>query len=95
MIFAMIVEGEDHGFDLLVWVELRGFEPLTPSMRTVGAAGSYMCLSVPRSRLGRWSVPEALSTQEASTASTRRPLRQHSQSLMPHLLLADRRNEAF
>ena len=27
MIFAMIVEGEDHGFDLLVWVELRGFEP--------------------------------------------------------------------
>jgi hypothetical protein len=89
MIFAMIVGGEDHGFDLLVWVELRGFEPLTPSMRTVGAAGSYMCLSVPRSRLGRRSVPEA------STASTRRPLRQHSQSLMPHLLLADRRNEAF
>jgi hypothetical protein len=38
MIFAMIIEGEDHGFDLLVWVELRvelrGFEPLTPSMRT-------------------------------------------------------------
>jgi hypothetical protein len=34
MIFAVIVEGEDHGFDLRVWVELRGFEPLTPSMRT-------------------------------------------------------------
>jgi hypothetical protein len=30
MIFAMIIEGEDHGLDLLVWVELRGFEPLTP-----------------------------------------------------------------
>jgi hypothetical protein len=38
MIFAMIVEGEDHGFDLLVWVELRGFEPLTPSMRTKSSA---------------------------------------------------------
>jgi hypothetical protein len=37
MIFAMIIEGEDHGFDLLVWVELRGFEPLTPSMRTQSA----------------------------------------------------------
>jgi len=23
MIFAMIVEGEDHGFDLLVWVGQR------------------------------------------------------------------------
>jgi hypothetical protein len=34
MIFAVIVEGEDHGLDLRVWVELRGFEPLTPSMRT-------------------------------------------------------------
>jgi Phage integrase family len=27
----------DHGFDLQVWVELRGFEPLTPSMRTLGS----------------------------------------------------------
>jgi len=27
MIFAMIVEDEDHGFDLLVWVELRGLNP--------------------------------------------------------------------
>ena len=39
MIFAMIMESEDHGFDLLVWVELRGFEPLTPSMRTRCATG--------------------------------------------------------
>jgi hypothetical protein len=30
MIFAMIIEGEDHGFDLLVWVELR-----VPSLRTL------------------------------------------------------------
>jgi hypothetical protein len=34
MIFNMIIEAEDHGSDLWVWVELRGFEPLTPSMRT-------------------------------------------------------------
>jgi hypothetical protein len=34
MIFSMIIKAEDHGSDLLVWVELRGFEPLTPSMRT-------------------------------------------------------------
>ena len=31
----MIVKSDDHGPDLLFWVELRGFEPLTPSMRTV------------------------------------------------------------
>jgi hypothetical protein len=41
MIFAMIVEGEDHGFDLLVWVELSGFEPLTPSMRTGSRPSGY------------------------------------------------------
>jgi hypothetical protein len=34
MIFGMIIKAENHGPDLLVWVELRGFEPLTPSMRT-------------------------------------------------------------
>jgi hypothetical protein len=34
MIFSMIIKAEEHGSDLLVWVELRGFEPLTPSMRT-------------------------------------------------------------
>jgi len=34
MIFSVIIKAEDHGPDLLVWVELRGFEPLTPSMRT-------------------------------------------------------------
>jgi hypothetical protein len=33
MIFSVIIKAEDHGPDLLVWVELRGFEPLTPSMR--------------------------------------------------------------
>ena len=33
MIFGMIIKAENHGPDLLVWVELRGFEPLTPSMR--------------------------------------------------------------
>jgi hypothetical protein len=33
MIFRMIIKAEDHGCDLLVYVELRGFEPLTPSMR--------------------------------------------------------------
>jgi hypothetical protein len=33
MIFSMIIKAEEHGSDLLVWVELRGFEPLTPSMR--------------------------------------------------------------
>jgi hypothetical protein len=30
----MIISIENHGADLRVWVELRGFEPLTPSMRT-------------------------------------------------------------
>jgi hypothetical protein len=39
MIFSMIIKAEDHGSDLLVWVELRGFEPLTPSMRTRCATG--------------------------------------------------------
>ena len=29
MIFGMIIKAENHGPDLLVWVELRGFEPLT------------------------------------------------------------------
>jgi hypothetical protein len=41
MIFGMIIRAENHGPDLLVWVELRvelrGFEPLTPSMRTQSA----------------------------------------------------------
>jgi antitoxin (DNA-binding transcriptional repressor) of toxin-antitoxin stability system len=36
----MITKSEDHGPDLRLWVELRGFEPLTPSMRTKRAAGS-------------------------------------------------------
>jgi hypothetical protein len=36
MIFGMIIKAENHGSDLRVWVELRGFEPLTPSMRTTG-----------------------------------------------------------
>ena len=39
MIFNMIIKAEDHGPDLRVWVELRGFEPLTPSMRTECAIG--------------------------------------------------------
>jgi hypothetical protein len=38
MIFGMITKAENYGPDLRVWVELRvelrGFEPLTPSMRT-------------------------------------------------------------
>src|SRR3981081_3888815 len=33
------INAGDHGFDLRVWVELRGFEPLTPSMRTRCATG--------------------------------------------------------
>src|SRR5258705_2555793 len=33
-IFTMIAKVEDHGSGLRFWVELRGFEPLTPSMRT-------------------------------------------------------------
>ncbi len=39
MIFSMIIKAEDHGSDLLVWVELRGFEPLTPSMRIQCSTG--------------------------------------------------------
>jgi hypothetical protein len=39
MIFSMIIKAEDHGSDLLVWVELRVFEPLTPSMRIQCSAG--------------------------------------------------------
>jgi hypothetical protein len=39
MIFSMIIQVKDHGSDLWVWVELRGFEPLTPSMRTRCATG--------------------------------------------------------
>ena len=39
MISSMIINIENHGADLLVWVELRGFEPLTPSMRTRCATG--------------------------------------------------------
>ena len=34
MISSMIINIENCGADLRVWVELRGFEPLTPSMRT-------------------------------------------------------------
>jgi hypothetical protein len=37
MILAMITEAGNYGSDLRFWVELRGFEPLTPSMRTRGA----------------------------------------------------------
>jgi len=37
MIFGMIIKAEDHCSDLRFWVELRGFEPLTPSMRTLGS----------------------------------------------------------
>jgi hypothetical protein len=35
----MITASQNHGYDLQVWVELRGFEPLTPSMRTRCATG--------------------------------------------------------
>jgi hypothetical protein len=28
MIFSVIIKAEDHGPDLLVWVELRGFDSL-------------------------------------------------------------------
>jgi hypothetical protein len=34
MIKAMITKYSDYGLDLRLWVELRGFEPLAPSMRT-------------------------------------------------------------
>jgi hypothetical protein len=34
-ILAMIAMTDDHHPDLRLWVELRGFEPLTPSMRRV------------------------------------------------------------
>jgi len=33
MIFSMIIKTENRDLDLRVWVELRGFKPLTPSMR--------------------------------------------------------------
>jgi hypothetical protein len=46
MIFSMIIKVEYHGSDLLVWVELRGFEPLTPSMRTQGATGQTAQVTV-------------------------------------------------
>jgi hypothetical protein len=49
MIFSVIIKAEEYASDLLVWVELRGFEPLTPSMRTLGA-------EVARGRWGR-SLP--------------------------------------
>ncbi len=39
MILTMITKLDKHGSDLRVWVELRGFEPLTPSMRTRCATG--------------------------------------------------------
>ena len=39
MIFSMIIKSEDHASDLRVWVELRGFEPLTPSMRIQCSTG--------------------------------------------------------
>ena len=31
----------DHGSDLQFWAELRGFEPLTPSMRKAYCAFGY------------------------------------------------------
>jgi hypothetical protein len=39
MIFSVIIKAGDHGSDLQLWVELRGFEPLTPSMRTQCSTG--------------------------------------------------------
>ena len=39
MIFVAVAKIDDHGVDLPFWVELRGFEPLTPSMRTRCATG--------------------------------------------------------
>ena len=39
MISSMIINIENCGADLRVWVELRGFEPPTPSMRTERATG--------------------------------------------------------
>jgi hypothetical protein len=39
MIFSVIIKAENHGPDLLVWVELRGLEPLTPSMRIQCSTG--------------------------------------------------------
>ena len=39
MIFNVIIKAGDNGSDLRVWVELRGFEPLTPSMRIQCATG--------------------------------------------------------
>jgi hypothetical protein len=64
MIFDMIIKTENHGSDLLVWVELRGFEPLTPSMRTRCATGlryspKGMAVSVANlaARLRRRQVP--------------------------------------
>src|ERR1022692_1550901 len=39
-----------HVADLVVWVELRGFEPLTPSMRT-WMSHSYGLRPIPNSRV--------------------------------------------
>jgi len=36
----------DQGFDLLFLVELRGFEPLTPSMRTQCSSGQSTLVTV-------------------------------------------------
>src|ERR1700730_13192861 len=53
----------DHGSDLRFWVELRGFEPLAPSMRTRCATGLRYspkngCQRSKLSRLlARWRSP--------------------------------------
>jgi hypothetical protein len=40
-IIAMIIAVSDHGLDLRFWVELRGFEPMTPSMRKGSGPSDY------------------------------------------------------
>jgi len=54
MTFVAVAKIDDHGVDLPAWVELRGFDSLTPSMRTLGGEvvrGRWRSLGQVR---GRW-----------------------------------------
>jgi len=64
MIFSMIIKTENHGPDLRVWVELRGFEPLTPSMRTQCAIGqtAWVMVFAQVGGLGRLTITASEAT---------------------------------
>ena len=54
MTFVAVAKIDDHGVDLPAWVELRGFDSLTPSMRTLGG-------EVARGRWGKSAADGSLS----------------------------------